>query len=178
MILNLLIAGFGGQGVLFMGKVAAETAMLQGREVSWLPSYGPEMRGGTANCSVCIDTNPISCPLITQPETLAVLNGPSFDRFIGSVQPGGKAFIDSSLIRQKAGRTDISAFYIPAASLAEEEGLKGLGNILMLGAIARETGFASLETLEAAIREVVPPAKAALIDANIKALRLGFGYGR
>ena len=177
MILNLLIAGFGGQGVLFMGKTAAETAMLTGKEVSWLPSYGPEMRGGTANCSVCIDNKPISCPLITEPETLAVLNGPSFDKFIGAVKPGGRAFIDSSLIQKKTGRADIAAFYIPAATLAEEAGMKGLGNIVMLGAIAKETGFAPLETLEKAIRAVVPASKSALIDANIRALHLGYGYG-
>ena len=176
MILNLLIAGFGGQGVLFMGKVAASAAMLMEKEVSWLPSYGPEMRGGTANCSVSIDDNPISCPLITEPETLAVLNGPSFDKFIDAVRPGGKAFIDSSLIQKKTARTDISAYYIPAATLAEEAQLQGLGNIVMLGAIAKETHFAPMEVLEEAIRQVVPASKAHLVDANIQALKLGYGY--
>ena len=108
---------------------------------------------------------------------LAVLNGPSFDKFIGAVKPDGRAFIDSSLIQKKTGRADIAAFYIPAATLAEEAGMKGLGNIVMLGAIAKETGFAPLETLEEAIRAVVPASKSALIDANIRALHLGYGYG-
>ena len=161
-----------------MGKVAAETAMLTGKEVSWLPSYGPEMRGGTANCSVCIDNKPISCPLITEPETLAVLNGPSFDKFIGGgLNPtAGRLSTPPSSRKRPNGRIS-PPFTSPPPTLAEEAGMKGLGNIVMLGAIAKETGFAPLETLEEAIRAVVSASKSALIDANIQALHLGYGYG-
>ncbi len=176
MILNMLVAGFGGQGVLFMGKVAAKTAMLDDRFVSWLPSYGPEMRGGTANCAVCIDDKEISCPLITQPETLVVLNTPSFDRFIQAVKPGGRVFVDSSLVEEKTDRTDIDAFYIPSTGLAEENGLKGLGNIVMLGQVLRQTAFTGLETLIQSMKECVPASKAFLQEANEKALRLGYSY--
>lgn len=176
MILNMLVAGFGGQGVLFMGKVAAKTAMLEERFVSWLPSYGPEMRGGTANCAVCIDDKEISCPLITRPETLVVLNTPSFDRFIDTVKPGGRVFVDSSLVDKKTNRTDIDAFYIPSTGLAEENGLKGLGNIVMLGQVLRQTAFTGLETLIQSMKECVPASKAFLQEANERALRLGYSY--
>ena len=176
MILNMLVAGFGGQGVLFMGKVAAKTAMLEDRFVSWLPSYGPEMRGGTANCAVCIDDREISCPLITRPETLVVLNTPSFDRFIDAVEPGGSVFIDASLVATRTASTDVEAFYIPSTRLAEENGVKGLGNIVMLGQVPRQTAFTKLETLIQSMKECVPATKAFLQQANEKALRLGYAY--
>ena len=176
MILNMLVAGFGGQGVLFMGKVAAKTAMLEDRFVSWLPSYGPEMRGGTANCAVCIDDREISCPLIPRPETLVALNTPSFNRFIDAVKPGGRVFIDASLFEKRTDRTDIEAFYIPSTRLAEENGLKGLGNIVMLGQVLRQTAFTKLETLIQSMKECVPATKAFLQQANEKALRLGYAY--
>lgn len=176
MILNMLIAGFGGQGVLFMGKVAAYTAMVQERNVSWLPSYGPEMRGGTANCSVCIDDEPIGCPLVLEPETLVVLNAPSYDKFVGSVQPGGKIFIDSALISAKCDRTDIEAHYIPCTQMAKDEGLDGLANIIMLGKVLKETGFTTFEVLCEAMKKCVPAKKAHLLDANLKAIKLGYEY--
>lgn len=176
MILNMLIAGFGGQGVLFMGKVAAYTAMMQERNVSWLPSYGPEMRGGTANCSVCIDDEPIGCPLVLEPETLVVLNAPSYDKFVGSVQPGGRIFIDSALISAKCDRADITAHYIPCTQMAKDEGLDGLANIIMLGKVLRETGFTTFEVLCEAMKKCVPAKKAHLVEANLKALKLGFDY--
>ena len=174
MILNMLIAGFGGQGVLFMGKVAAYTAMVDDRCVSWLPSYGPEMRGGTANCSVCIDNDPIGCPMVLEPETLVVLNTPSYDKFVNTVQPGGQIFIDSALIDAKCPRTDIKAHYIPCTQMSKDEGLSGLANIIMLGKVLRETHFTSFESLCEAMRKCIPPKKAHLTDANLKALTLGY----
>ena len=176
MILNMLIAGFGGQGVLFMGKVAAYTAMVENKQVSWLPSYGPEMRGGTANCSVCIDDEPIGCPLVLEPETLVVLNAPSYDKFVDAVQPGGKIFIDSALISAKCTRTDIEAHYIPCTQMAKDEGLDGLANIIMLGKVLKETGFTTYEVLCEAMKKCVPAKKAHLLDANLKAIKLGYEY--
>ena len=176
MILNMLIAGFGGQGVLFMGKVAAYTAMVDDRCVSWLPSYGPEMRGGTANCSVCIDNDPIGCPMVLEPETLVVLNTPSYDKFVNTVQPGGQIFIDSALIDAKCPRTDIKAHYIPCTQMSKDEGLSGLANIIMLGKVLRETHFTSFESLCEAMRKCNPPKKSNLTDANLKALKLGYDY--
>ncbi len=176
MILNMLIAGFGGQGVLFMGKVAAYTAMVEDKCVSWLPSYGPEMRGGTANCSVCIDNEPIGCPIVLEPETLVVLNSPSYDKFVNAVQPGGQIFIDSALIDAKCTRTDIKAHYIPCTQMSKDEDLSGLANIIMLGKVLRETGFTSFDVLCEAMRKCVPAKKAHLVDANLRALKLGYEY--
>ena len=176
MTTQILIAGFGGQGVLFTGKFLAYAGLLEGRELSWLPSYGPEMRGGTANCSVCIDDEPIGCPLVLEPETLVVLNAPSYDKFVGSVQPGGKIFIDSALINAKCDRADITAYYIPCTQMAKDEGLDGLANIIMLGKVLRETGFTTFEVLCEAMKKCVPAKKAHLVEANLKALKLGFDY--
>lgn len=182
MKLNLLIAGFGGQGVLFMGKVAAHTALLEDRYVSWLPSYGPEMRGGTANCAVCIDDKEISCPLITEPELLAVLNQPSFDRFAETVQPGGKIFLDSSLIevsqaqQARCAEQKISLYPIPCTSMAEAEGLAGRANLIMLGKVLKETGFTKYETLCEALKACIPASKEALLESNLKAIALGHAF--
>ena len=111
-----IFAGFGGQGILFTGKVVAYTGMLEGREVSWLPSYGPEMRGGTANCSVCLSEEPVASPLVLEPNALVVMNNPSFEKFIGTVAPGGFAVIDSSLITAKCQRDDITCRVLPTSS--------------------------------------------------------------
>ena len=104
---EIVLAGFGGQGILFAGKVLAYAGLLDGKEVSWLPSYGPEMRGGTANCSVCVSDEPIGSPLILDPQVLVAMNTPSFEKFINSVKPGGKVFVDYSMVDVKTDRTDI-----------------------------------------------------------------------
>ena len=116
---NILLAGFGGQGILFAGKVIAYAGLMDSKEISWLPSYGPEMRGGTANCSVCISDEAIGSPLVTNPDIFVAMNLPSFDKFINDVQPGGIVLIDSSLIDKKVERTDVTAFYVPATKLAD-----------------------------------------------------------
>ncbi len=170
---NLVFAGFGGQGILFAGKVTAYAGMMEGREVSWLPSYGPEMRGGTANCSVCLAGRPIGSPLVLEPDALVVMNNPSYDKFIGTVAPGGVAVIDSALVDRKTDRSDITALYIPATRLAQDNGIGKLANLIMLGALWKATGFATLESLEAAIQKVVPPSKQELVELNMKAIRLG-----
>ena len=115
---EILLAGFGGQGVLFAGKILAYCGLMDNKELSWLPSYGPEMRGGTANCSVCISDDPIGSPLVLNPDILIAMNQPSFDKFITEVKPGGKVFYDSTLIEAECGRTDIDIFPIPSSQLA------------------------------------------------------------
>ena len=171
--LNMVFAGFGGQGVLFAGKVVAYAGLIEGRELSWLPSYGPEMRGGTANCSICLSDEPIGSPLVTNPNVLVAMNRPSLDKFIGDVEPGGVVLLDSSLIDIKVERDDVSVHYVPASKLAEENGLKGLANIILVGKLFKEVGFCSAETLDKAIQKCVPARKAAMLDFNRKAVEIG-----
>lgn len=173
---NILLAGFGGQGILFAGKVIAYGGLMEDKEISWLPSYGPEMRGGTANCSVCVSDKPIGSPLVLTPNVFVAMNKPSFEKFIGSVEPGGIVLVDSFLIDNKVERDDVTTFYVPATKLAEENGLKGLANIILVGKLFKETGFCSEESLDKAIQKCVPPAKAHLLDANRKAIKLGIEF--
>lgn len=170
---EIVIAGFGGQGLLFAGKVVAYAGLIDGREVSWLPSYGPEMRGGTANCSVTLSDDPIGSPLVTDPNILIAMNQPSSLKFEPEITSGGIALIDSTLVKRAPEREDIRVFAIEATKMAEEEGLKGLANIVLVGKMLKETGFCSLDTIEAAIRKTVPASKAAMFDYNLKALKLG-----
>lgn len=170
---EILLAGFGGQGILFMGKMLAYFGLFDNKEVSWLPSYGPEMRGGTCNCSVCISDAPIGSPLIIEPNTLIVMNTPSYDKFINSVVAGGNVFIDSFLIEEKCERTDINCYYVPATKLAIDHNMKGMANIILLGKLLKETGITSMETVRKAMEKVIPPKKANLIEVNIKAIELG-----
>ena len=176
MAVNMLIAGFGGQGVLFFGKIAAYTGMIEEKQVSWLPSYGPEMRGGTANCSVCIDEKPIGCPIVLTPETLIAMNRPSFDKFIGDVLPGGQVIYDSTLIDAQYDRTDIQAFPIPATQMALDNELQGLANIIVLGQTLYAKPFCSFEVLCEAVKKCVPPKTSHLLEPNLRALRLGYEY--
>ncbi len=173
---NMLFAGFGGQGILFTGKAVAYSGMMEGREVSWLPSYGPEMRGGTANCSVCLSDEPIGSPLVLNPDCLVAMNNPSYDKFIGSVVPGGVAVIDSTLVDRVCERTDITAVFLPATQTAQENGLQGLANIILLGVLLKKTGFTTPESLETCFRKIIPAKKADLIEKNMQALRLGMEF--
>ena len=170
---NFVFAGFGGQGILFAGKVVAYAGMMEEREVSWLPSYGPEMRGGTANCSVCLSSRPIGSPLVLEPDALVVMNNPSYDKFINTVAPGGVAVIDSALVDRKTSRTDITALYVPATKLAQENGMGKLANLIMLGALWKATGFTTMEALQAVIEKVLPLSKKELVELNRKAIQLG-----
>ncbi len=174
MTTEILLAGFGGEGVLFAGKILAYCGLMDSKELSWLPSYGPEMRGGTANCSVCISDEPIGSPLVLTPDLLIAMNQPSFDKFINAVKPGGKVFIDSTLIdASECTRDDIEVFAIPSTQLADENELKGGSNIILLGKLIKETGLFSLETMKKTIEKVVPPTKAQLIANNFRAIELG-----
>lgn len=172
---NILFAGFGGQGVLFSGKVAAYAGLMDDKEVSWLPSYGPEMRGGTANCSVCISDEPIGSPLVTEPDVLVVMNGPSFEKYIDSVAPGGKVFADSSLVecmdaKKKNGKT---IYCVPATKLSQDEHLEGSANMILLGKMLAETGIVSKEAIEKALEKCIPARKKHLLEENLRAMELG-----
>ena len=170
---RIVFAGFGGQGLVFAGKVVAYAGLIEDREVSWLPSYGPEMRGGTANCSVTLSDEPIGSPLIMNPNILVAMNQPSLLKFEGEVTSGGIALVDTSLVTRLPERSDITVFALEATNMAEGAELKGLANIVLVGKMLKETQFCKPETIEAAIRKAVPPRKAELIDKNLKALRLG-----
>lgn len=171
--LNMVFAGFGGQGVLFAGKVVAYAGLIEGRELSWLPSYGPEMRGGTANCSVCLSDEAIGSPLVTNPNVLVAMNRPSLEKFVNEVEPGGVILLDSSLIDVQVERDDVTTYYVPASTLAEENGLKGLANIILVGKLFKEVGFCSEETLDKALQKCILARKAAMLDFNRKAIEIG-----
>lgn len=174
--MKLLFAGFGGQGILFAGKFVAYCGMLADSQVSWLPSYGPEMRGGTANCGVVLSDRPIGSPLVSDPDVLVVMNLPSLDKFETSAAPGARVFVDSSLIDRKLARGDVEAFYIPATGLADKNELKGLANMIMVGKLLRETGLFTDEQVRAAMGKTVSERKKSLFDANLKAIELGMNY--
>jgi len=173
---SILIAGFGGQGLLFAGKFIAYKGMLEGRELSWLPSYGPEMRGGTANCSVILSDTPVGSPIITHPDILMVMNLPSLDKYEDAAVPGSKIFVDSTLIKRKVRRTDVEAYYIPATDLAMENKMNGLANMIIVGKMIRETGMVSYDHLEDAMKKVVSAKHADLLQANLNAVELGYNY--
>ena len=173
---QILIAGFGGQGVLFAGKFLAYKGLLEEKQISWLPSYGPEMRGGTANCSVIISDEPVGSPIVSNPDSLIAMNLPSLDKYEPAVAPGGKVFIDSTLIDRKALRDDIDAYYIPATKMAADAGIPTLANMIILGKMIKETGAVSFENLLDAMKKVVSAKRAELMDINIKALETGYNY--
>jgi 2-oxoglutarate ferredoxin oxidoreductase subunit gamma len=171
--LNLLFAGFGGQGILFAGKLTAYAGLIEGRELSWLPSYGPEMRGGTANCSVCLSDEPIGSPLVLEPDVLIAMNQPSLDKFIGDVVPGGIVIVDSVMVPNVPERDDVTIFKVPATELAEGAGIKGLANVILVGKLFEETDFCTREALDAALVKCIPPKRQNLLEPNSKALAIG-----
>lgn len=170
---NMLFAGFGGQGVLFSGKVLAYAGLMEGKEVSWLPAYGPEMRGGTANCSVCISDDLIGSPLVVNPDILIAMNLPSLEKFESSVVPGGTIIIDSSLIEKKVERDDVKVIYLEASKMAEDAGIKGAANMILVGRLFKELGYISEENLDKGLQKSIPPKKIDLLDKNRKMIRLG-----
>lgn len=176
MTTSILFAGFGGQGILFSGKAMAKSAMYAGKQVSWLPSYGPEMRGGAANCSVIISDEEIGSPLITNPDVLVAMNLPSFDKFEPTVKAGGLMIVDSSLVNKKSERDDIKVCYIPATALASENGIDGMANVIVLGQILKLTEMFEYDTFLSYILKGIPESKSALIEKNKKALKIGYEF--
>ena len=173
---RMLLAGFGGQGILFAGKLFTYAGMLEGKNVTNIPEYGPEMRGGTCNCSVIIDEEPIGSPLVLEPDILIAMNLPSLDRFEKTAAPGAKIFVDSTLFGRKVLRDDVEAFYIPATGLASDAGIPKLANVIIVGKVIRETGICSMEIMDKVLEKVVPPTRAHLIAPNKKALEIGYEF--
>ncbi len=173
---QILIAGFGGQGVLFAGKVLAYKGLTENKQISWLPSYGPEMRGGTANCSVIVSDTPVGSPIVSEPDILIVMNLPSLDKYENAVVKGGYVFADSTLIERKVERKDVKAFYIPATKMARELGVPTLANMILLGKVIKETGAVSIDGLKDALVKTVSAKHQDLVEANLKAIEAGYRY--
>ncbi|MDO7786420.1 2-oxoacid:acceptor oxidoreductase family protein [Desulforamulus aquiferis] len=173
MLQEILIAGFGGQGVLSTGQLMAYAGMIEGKQVAWIPSYGPEMRGGTANCGITISDEPISSPLVTEPTTLIVMNRPSLDKFEKAVVPGGLILINSSLVEQKVKREDVKAIEIPANKIAEELGNVRVANNVILGALIELTGIVTVEAVVESLKKVLPARRHNMIPVNQLALESG-----
>ena len=173
-----LFAGFGGQGMLLIGSLLATAGMKEGKYVSWLPSYGPEMRGGTANCSVVLSDAPISSPVITEATCVIAMNRPSLEKFESSLRSGGILIVNSSLVDIKAARRDIEAFYIPANEEAEKAGSAKAANLVVLGACIGKTGCVSPESVIEAMIEKLGGKKAGLAEINKRALNAGIAMVR
>lgn len=173
MTTQYLFAGFGGQGILFAGKLLAYKGLTDGKNVSWLPSYGPEMRGGTANCSVIVSDEPIGAPIVLQPDVLIAMNLPSLDRYENDVVPGGTIYVDSSLIERKVARTDVKVCYIPATKLAAQKGLDGLANMIIMGKLLDNEGSIRDESVEKALGKCISARHADMLKHNFDAMLLG-----
>ena len=170
---EIIFAGFGGQGILSMGKFLAYAGMDENMKVTWCPSYGPEMRGGTANCSVILSDGEIGSPVVTAPDSVIVMNKPSFDKFESTIKPGGLLVMDSDLISLESKRTDITVIRIPAQSIAEEIGSKTIANMVLLGALVKQTGIVPTEALLKALKE---HGKERFYSANEMAISKGMEY--
>lgn len=177
MQVEIVFAGFGGQGILLAGRVLAEVGMRMGREVVWLPSYGPEMRGGTANCVVIIADEPIASPIIAHPRDTVVMNRPSLEKFCSVQKPGGYAIVNSSLINIRPARQDIRVIEVPANEIAIKAGNGRAANMVMLGAYVGATGIVPLEAVLEQVKEEFK-AKEKLIPLNLKCVEEGFNIGR
>lgn len=173
---SLLLAGFGGQGILFAAKQIASCGMDKGMNVTWLPSYGPESRGGTSNCSVILSDEEIGSPIVNHPDYLVVFNIPSFDKFINSVKPFGTVFVDSTLVNRISDRDDLSIYYVPATGMAAQNGLDGSANVIMLGKIVAATKLFTREQFLEHMKASIPASRAHLIEKNTKAFDIGYYY--
>ena len=168
---EVILSGFGGQGVMSIGKNLVEAGVAEDLQVSWVPSYGPEMRGGTAKCTVCIDDKPITSPIVNKCDVLVALNGPSLKKFAPMVVPGGDIFINTSLCPEPVGRDDVKVHYVDSTEISEEKFKRAkFANMVMLGAIMKVTGFTTKDTMEEVFRESMTGSKAKFIPKNLEAL--------
>ncbi|RPH82331.1 MAG: 2-oxoacid:ferredoxin oxidoreductase subunit gamma [Candidatus Rokuibacteriota bacterium] len=173
MTYDIVLAGFGGQGILFLGKMIATAGMLEGKEVSWIPSYGPEMRGGTANCSVVVSDRRIGTPVVTRPNVLVAMNRPSLEKFEVKMAPQGFLLVNRTLIEIDHTREDIEAAYVEITGLAGTVGNPRLANIVALGALIARVPIVGKDTAIAALKKELSGKKAALLDLNLQALEAG-----
>ena len=171
-----LFSGFGGQGILFAGKLLAYKGLTEDRQVSWLPSYGPEMRGGTASCSVILSDEPVGSPIVTRPDVLVAMNLPSLDKFESAVAPGGIIVVDSTLVERKVERTDVTTYYIPATQMAADHNLGNMANIIIMGKLLSVMGEYDADSITATLSKVISARKANLLDVNRTALQLGADF--
>ncbi len=176
MVHEIILAGFGGQGILSAGRLLAYAGMIDGKQVSWLPSYGPEMRGGTANSSVVISDDPVDSPVLNSAGAVIVMNKPSLEKFESWVDKNGIIIIDSSIIDKDVSRDDIRSFSIPATSIASEMGNMAFANIVLLGKLISENATVSVESLEKALYAVLPERKHSMIPMEMEALKIGMEY--
>ena len=173
---DVVIAGFGGQGIMLIGKILAYAAMNEGKEVSWLPSYGPEMRGGTANCSVVISDRPVGSPLVTRPRALVAMNLPSLDKFEVQVKPGGVLLINTSLVHRRSARTDLTVIEVPANEIAMSLEAPRSANIVALGAYLGATAALPLAAVHRVVSETFA-GKPNAAAVNLQALEQGYAVG-
>ncbi len=177
MKIELICSGFGGQGALTIGKFLSLAAMKEGKDVSWLPSYGPEMRGGTANVAVVISDKQIASPLVSHPDWLVALNKPSVDKFGPMIKSGGLMIANSDMCPDKLGRENVEEIYAPMLSIANEIGSAKVLNMVSLGVIIGKTGIVKFETVEKDLREILGKKNPALLEANLKAINKGIEIG-
>ena len=173
---QLLFSGFGGQGILFAGKFIAYKGLMDEKQVSWLPSYGPEMRGGTASCSVIVSDEPVGSPIVSTPDVLIAMNLPSLDKYESTVAKGGMILMDSSLIERKVTRNDVKVFAVPATQMASDNGMPTLANMILVGKLLKELGDFNEESITNALRKVISAKRADMMDINRKAMQLGAEY--
>jgi 2-oxoglutarate ferredoxin oxidoreductase subunit gamma len=175
---DIILAGFGGQGIMFIGKLLIHGSMKEGRNVTWIPSYGPAMRGGTANCTVVISDEAIGSPVITSPHSLIVMNNPSLDAFEPRLKEGGVLVMNSSLITRKVKRKNINVIGVPASEVASQIGDKRVANMVMLGAYVAHTKVVSKEKILEGLKELLGQKKAQLFEVNKKAFEKGIEFGK
>lgn len=173
---QMILAGFGGQGMMFLGQLLSYAAMEENKNTTWIPSYGPEMRGGTANCSVVISEKKVSSPIVSRPNLLVAMNLPSLTKFEKYVKEGGYIFLNSSLVDIDVSRDDINVVKIPANDLANELGSAKIANMVILGAIVAKTNCINLETIFKTLEKKIPASRKELLDLNKKAIQLGVDY--
>jgi 2-oxoglutarate ferredoxin oxidoreductase subunit gamma len=175
---EVIISGFGGQGALFAGQLLTYTGMDQGYQVTWIPSYGPEMRGGTAHCTIILSDDPIGSPIIRNPTVAVVMNPPSMEKYEPLVKPGGVLVANSTLIRERSNRDDITAVYVPANDLAMELGNIKMANVVLLGALLAAKPLLSVEALKQAMEDHIPQRRKHIIEPNKRALDRGIEYAQ
>lgn len=175
---QLLIAGFGGQGILFAGKFLAYAGLIEGRNVSWLPSYGPEMRGGTANCSVILSDTQVGSPIVNTPDILIAMNLPSLEKYENEAVSGACIFVDSSLVEKTVERKDVKVYPIPATQMAADNGLDTLANMILIGYVLAKCSVIKTETIQTALEKVVSQKHMDLLEKNREAIQLGYEYGK
>ncbi|GAB1468485.1 2-oxoacid:acceptor oxidoreductase family protein [Candidatus Cloacimonadota bacterium] len=175
---ELICAGFGGQGVLTIGKFIAKAGMKEGKNVSWLPSYGPEMRGGTANVSTVVSDEPIASPIVSYPDILVALNQPSIDKFAESVRAGGVLIINTNMCPKGCKRTDVQIIAAPLSDIATEIGSNLVLNMITIGIIIGKTGLIKYETMEEDLNSFMKAKNPELLAMNLKAIKRGIEIGK